>query len=225
MSHHSRFHAVYWPAILIASGLEEFLPQRMITHGHWTINGHKMSKSSGNVIDPLSLIESKFTNNPDPLRYFLLRTGRLDGDGDFNEAALESCYQRELVGSLGNLISRSRITEGTTNFPIEPSISEAIESFQKQVSRHYDNAYFGGVADCLQELLGVGNRFISQQEPWRFPDRWPTCQASINALLATVAHASSPLIPQTAHKIGEILQGRQSLSKGGIFPRLPRLQR
>lgn len=216
---------MYWPAILIASGLSNFLPKRILTHGHWTIDGHKMSKSSGTVIDPLQIIRNKFNGDPDPLRYFLLRVGRLEGDASFNAEALESCYQRELVGSLGNLLSRSRATADTDSSLVDASISDAIEEYREQIEKQYDNACFGGVADCLQDLLGVGNRFISKTEPWRFPDRWPTCQASISALLKSAALTAAPLIPRTAERIMNILQGREVVGKGGIFPRLPLLQR
>lgn len=99
-----RFHAVYWPAILSALNLP--LPKRIISHGHWTIDGSKMSKSLGNVVDPIEIVDGLFAGKADPLRYFLLRTGKMNSDSPFSADALQSCYNNELVGNLGNLISR-----------------------------------------------------------------------------------------------------------------------
>ena len=97
-----RFHAVYWPAFLMAMNLP--LPRRLVAHGHWTIERVKMSKSLGNVVDPLKLLEQGYS--VDAVRYFLLRDGGIASDGDFSETQLVNRYHSELADTLGNLVSR-----------------------------------------------------------------------------------------------------------------------
>ncbi|MDH4228278.1 MAG: methionine--tRNA ligase [Nitrospirota bacterium] len=97
-----RFHAVYWPAFLMSAGLP--LPERIVSHGWWTIQGEKMSKSKGNVIDPVAVAEHFGT---DALRYFLLREVPFGNDGDFSVTRLTECYNAELANGIGNLLSRT----------------------------------------------------------------------------------------------------------------------
>ncbi|RMF84636.1 MAG: methionine--tRNA ligase, partial [Nitrospirae bacterium] len=96
-----RFHAVYWPCFLLAAGLP--LPERIFSHGWWTIEGQKMSKSVGNVVDPNRVID---TYGADPFRYFLLREATFGLDADFSEEALVRRINADLANDLGNLASR-----------------------------------------------------------------------------------------------------------------------
>jgi methionyl-tRNA synthetase len=97
-----KFHAIYWPAFLMAAGLP--LPKKVVAHAHWTVDSVKMSKSLGNVVDPQLMLD---TYGADFVRYFLLREGVLHDDGDFNTALLEDRVNSELADTLGNLASRS----------------------------------------------------------------------------------------------------------------------
>ena len=96
-----RFHAVFWPAFLLAAGLEP--PKRVFAHGWWTNEGQKISKSLGNVIDPIELIE---TYGLDQTRYFLLREVPFGNDGDFSRAAMITRMNRDLANDYGNLVQR-----------------------------------------------------------------------------------------------------------------------
>uniref|UniRef100_K3X6P3 methionine--tRNA ligase n=1 Tax=Globisporangium ultimum (strain ATCC 200006 / CBS 805.95 / DAOM BR144) TaxID=431595 RepID=K3X6P3_GLOUD len=97
-----KFHAIYWPAFLMAAGLP--LPKRIVAHAHWTVDNVKMSKSLGNVVDPHAML-AKYGS--DFVRYFLLREGVLNDDGDFSTTLLEDRVNSELADTLGNLVSRS----------------------------------------------------------------------------------------------------------------------
>lgn len=96
----TRFHAVYWPAILLSAG--ESLPTRLLVHGYVTIAGEKISKSLGNGMDPLALT-SRF--GADAVRYYLLAHIRTTGDGDFSIQRLSAAYDNDLVNQLGNLVN------------------------------------------------------------------------------------------------------------------------
>ena len=97
----TRFHAIYWPAVLISAKLK--LPSQILVHGYLTIDGEKISKSLGNVIDPFKVVEKY---GVDPVRYFLLREISSGEDGDFSEKKLEQRYQADLANGLGNLVQR-----------------------------------------------------------------------------------------------------------------------
>src|SRR4029079_18830823 len=98
----SRFHAVYWPAFLIAAGLR--LPSTVFCHGWWTVDGEKMSKTLGNVVDPLKLSSDL---GVDAFRYFVMREVPLGADGDFSHQTLLTRYNAELANDLGNLLNRT----------------------------------------------------------------------------------------------------------------------
>ncbi|RYE97071.1 MAG: hypothetical protein EOO41_03900, partial [Methanobacteriota archaeon] len=99
-----RFHSVYWPAFCMAAGLEP--PRRVCVHGHWTVDGVKMSKSLGNVVAPSQLIPPAGANTVDAVRYALLREGRLEGDSDFSASVLHQRARAECADVLGNLVTR-----------------------------------------------------------------------------------------------------------------------
>jgi len=96
-----RFHAIYWPAFLLSAKLR--LPKTIFTHGYLTIDGQKMSKTLGNVVDPISIIEKY---GVDALRYYLLKEIPSTSDGDFSEKRLKEVYNADLANGLGNLVAR-----------------------------------------------------------------------------------------------------------------------
>lgn len=224
-----RFHAVYWPAILSALNLP--LPKRIIGHGHWTIDGSKMSKSLGNVVDPIQLMDETFSGRPDPLRYFLLRTGKMNSDAPFSLDALYNCYNNELVGNLGNLISRvfKKYTVNEMSLipeidrPEESELREKLTNFSERSDQFYDQFQFGQVADMSMDALSVANRYISRIEPWKFTDPRDHLHVAsqISCILKQVLNTISPIVPEASESIESILKGRTpSPAKGGLFPRL-----
>lgn len=169
-----KFHAIYWPAFLLAAGLE--LPKTIRVHGHWLVNNMKMSKSIGNVVDPVKLLQ---TYGCDGVRYFLLRDGELDDDSRFAEETLAMRYQAELGDQLGNLLSRctSKALNPNSCLPAvedivtpfteaEVQLMDGIDGLRDKVDPLFSNGEFNkGLSLIIAQLRQV-NGYISHQEPW-----------------------------------------------------------
>ncbi len=97
----TRFHCLYWPAMLMSAGLP--LPRRIVVHGFMTLEGQRISKTTGNIIDPVELVEEF---GPDPIRFYLVRDTSFSSDGDFSRANLIRRYNDDLGNDLGNLLNR-----------------------------------------------------------------------------------------------------------------------
>ena len=176
-----KFHAIYWPAFLMAAGLP--LPKKFISHGHWLIDNQKMSKSSGNGVSPYELIEKY---GVDPIRYFLLRDGGIGNDPGINtsyqEFTLDTVhvrYKHDLAGHLGNLMMRSTSVKINpkglipTQLVLEPTPSEVDILYQCQdIAQKLENLFEKGLfAEALIELSKIIqslNKYWSTVEPWKF---------------------------------------------------------
>jgi methionyl-tRNA synthetase len=162
-----RFHAVYWPALLMAAGLE--LPRHLFVHGYLLMEGEKMSKSLGNVLDPFAVIE-RF--GADALRYYLLRDVRFGQDGSVSTTAFELRYESELANELGNLASRTsgmvhRYRDGV---PPVASLDEALAGefvpLPDEVSRLIDDAELTRALEAIWERVRRLNRYVEERAPW-----------------------------------------------------------
>lgn len=167
-----RFHAVYWPAFLMAAGLE--LPNKGIfAHGWWTAEGEKMSKSLGNVIDPIELVRSY---GLDPVRYFLMREVPFGQDGDFSKAALIHRINGNLANDLGNLAQRvlvqiQRNCDGVMPDPEElHTHDEALlgpaYGLLPAVRDAMDDLAFHKALDEIWHVVSLANRYLDQEAPW-----------------------------------------------------------
>lgn len=168
-----RFHAIYWPAFLMAAGIAP--PRRVFAHGWWTIEGQKMSKSLGNAIDPLALIEEF---GLDPLRYFLLREVPFGNDGDFSRKALIGRLNGELADGLGNLAQRTltliqRNCDGRLPAPVlEPPLNDdgGIFAGMTQLAHKIDEALnqqqFHTALEAVMFEVRYANSYITQMAPW-----------------------------------------------------------
>ena len=203
-----RFHAIIWPAILMALGIK--LPKMVFGHGWWTVEGEKMSKSRGNVIDPLKLAE---IYGVDTIRYFLLREITFGEDGNFSYAALNARHNNELADMLGNLLNRVLILN-EKNFngivpkkekieKIDEQLIDKIEHLRIHVGAALDALQFSIALDEIMKVVAAANKYINDTKPWEIKDKKrisTILYVSLETLrvLATILY---PFLPHTAEKI------------------------
>jgi len=166
-----RFHAVYWPAMLMAADLP--LPQRIFAHGWWTVNGEKMSKSKGNALSPDAMLADV---DADVIRYFLLREVPFGHDGDFSSDALKRRYNSELANDLGNMLNRSlsmlfKYRQGVLGEVVQEESQDrawiaAIESMQLEVDGLMQKQAFHLALERVNEVVRLGNRYVEDNAPW-----------------------------------------------------------
>ncbi|XP_022088159.1 methionine--tRNA ligase, mitochondrial-like isoform X1 [Acanthaster planci] len=180
-----KFHAIYWPAFLLAAGWPP--PTSVVCHSHWTMDSFKMSKSRGNVVDPFDRLR---TYTRDGLRYFLLREGVLHSDGDYTDEKVLKLLNAELADTFGNLLSR--VTGKVLNlsqvfpqfhaelFPRQQSLTSlsgrasaedyalvsALQRLPESVDIHYNNFEAYKALDEIMACLRQANAFIQRHEPW-----------------------------------------------------------
>lgn len=200
-----RFHAVYWPAFLMAAGLEP--PKRVFAHGWWTVAGEKMSKSLGNVLDPQELADSY---GLDSLRYFLLREVPFGNDGTFSRKALVSRLNVELANDLGNLAQRSlsliarnceaKLPEPGPRTPEDEEILSAAAALLPAVRAQMDRQAFGEALEEIWRVIRAANAYIDRQAPWALRKTDAVRMAHVLRVLAdvirTVATLLQPFMPE-----------------------------
>lgn len=208
-----RFHAVYWPAMLLSAGVP--LPTEIFVHGYITIGGQKISKSLGNVIDPVALSE---TYGADTLRYFLLRHIRPTADGDFTIDALERAHNADLADQLGNLVSRvtsmvGRYDDGLVPSPA-PRETEAVAALRAlaastpaQVREAMEAFASNDALSAIWNLVAEANKTIVIVEPWTLAKRRDTDPAAADEL-ATVLHHLIEVIRITANLLAPFMPSK-----------------
>jgi methionyl-tRNA synthetase len=165
-----RFHAVIWPAMLMAAGLP--LPKRVFAHGWWTVDGKKMSKSLNNFVDPYEITQEF---GVDAFRYFLLREMPFGNDGDFSKAALCKRYNAELANDLGNLVAR--VSEMTDKFlggrlPSRPPLAgefytTTVAKRTEEIGAKMEALDFHGALDVIWEMIRALNSRVNEKAPWK----------------------------------------------------------
>ncbi|MGV3575046.1 MAG: methionine--tRNA ligase [Devosia sp.] len=195
-----RFHTVYWPAFLMSAGIE--VQHRVFAHGFLTVDGQKMSKSLGNVIDPFALVE---TFGPDAVRYFFLREVSFGNDGDYSNEKLVNRVNADLANNLGNLAQRSLsminkncdakvpalgdLTDADNAIIAE--VTEALEAAQKAMDEQLVHEATG----ALIAALSSANNYFAGQEPWALKKTDPTRMATVLYVTAdTVRRIAIPML-------------------------------
>ena len=211
-------HAVYWSTMLMAFDLP--LPDTIFAHGWWTVDGEKMSKSRGNVVDPNKMVEEFGT---DAFRYFLLCEVPFGHDGDFSRDALIGRVNSDLANGLGNLLSRTltmieRFANGTipgVGTPalpeLEARIATAATSLPDRIDQGFGALAFRENLQAIWELIGLCDEYIDKAAPWQLAKN-PDSHPRLNTVLNTASRALRllsvlmyPYMPQTAVQLAQQL--------------------
>lgn len=196
-----RFHAVYWPAFLMAAGIEP--PRRVYAHGWWTNEGRKISKSLGNVIDPLEVVERY---GLDPVRYFLLREVPFGNDGDFSHRAIVNRINGDLANDLGNLVQRvgamvQRYFAGDLPAPgpwseDDRGLVQAASGLLETTRGHMREQAFHEALEAVWTVVRQANAYVDRQAPWSLVKRDRERTATVlQALVETMRRVGVLLIP------------------------------
>jgi methionyl-tRNA synthetase len=205
-----RFHAVYWPAFLMAAGLEP--PQRVFAHGWWTNEGQKISKSLGNVIDPHELIARY---GLDQVRYFLLREVPFGNDGDFSHRAIVQRMNGDLANGIGNLGQRvlSMINKNcNAKVPVHGVLTDADQkllgaahALLPAVRPLMTSQQFNKALETIWQVVTEADRYVDEQAPWALKKTDPARMATVLYVLAeTIRHIAllvQPFMPAASAKI------------------------
>ncbi|HXW58768.1 MAG TPA: methionine--tRNA ligase [Solirubrobacteraceae bacterium] len=203
-----RFHAVYWPALLMAARLE--LPEHVFVHGYLLMEGEKMSKSLGNVLDPFAVIE-RF--GADALRFYLLRDVPFGQDGSVSTASFELRYDSELANELGNLASRviamvHRYRDGVVpDVAPDPLLRENFGDLRGEVSALIDQAQLTQALDAIWQRVRRLNRYVEERAPWQLAkdagaaDELDQVLCSLIAGLRIVAILLAPYLPVSMQRL------------------------
>ena len=211
-----RFHSIIWPVILMALDIE--IPKKVYGHGWLIMEGDKMSKSKGNVIDPLVLIDEF---GPDAIRYFLLREITLGMDGNFSRDALINRVNADLANDLGNLLHRTLSMIGRFNGgviaassdtdEIDQALTELVQKTVVQYEEFMDSMDINGAIKGIWTLIGRTNKYIDETGPWALAKdeakrgRLNTVLYNLAETLRIISILISPLMPVTGPKIWQQL--------------------
>lgn len=222
-----RFHAIYWPAFLMASGLA--LPKHLLVHGWFKVGAQKMSKSFGNVIDPLELYKAY---GADPVRYYLMRQMAITHDGEFGIDDLEQKISSDLADDLGNLLNRMVTLAQKYNLnqitPSEAWSSSARELYEESLAMnnefqvHMDEFMFHMALARLWRFINQVNAYFHAQEPWKVaqkdPEKFKEIISATAHALHTIALLLWPVMPQKMEQLMESLGVELDLKKNNIEP-------
>ena len=204
-----RFHCVTWPLVLLALGLS--LPAEIFAHGWWTVDGEKMSKTRGNVVDPFKIVGEY---GLDPFRYFLMREVPFGNDGDFSELALVGRINSDLANDLGNLLNRTHRMIQSYRGGVVPKCADAKSELSamsvnvlERVDRAMNDYAFDEALKAIWEFIGRANKFIDETMPWKLAkdesqaERLDFVLLNLYEALRLSAMLVAPVMPETSQRI------------------------
>ena len=207
-----RFHAVYWPAFLLAANIKP--PKRVYGHG-WILSGEeKMSKSKGNILDPIEIINNY---GIDPLRYYLIKEVSFGNDGNISKEKLENCINSDLANNYGNLCQRViSFNEKNSNLKIpekdkfienDLKVLDIFKSNHKNLINYIDNQDLNSYMNFIIDRLFSANKYFNDQEPWNKKSdlkRLNTIQYVSFELIRKITIMLYPIIPESSLKVLKI---------------------
>ena len=227
-----RFHAVYWPAFLMSANVE--LPKTVYGHGFLLSRGEKMSKSVGNVVDPLGLSEAF---GVDALRYFLMREVTFGQDGSYSAEAIVSRVNAELANSFGNLAQRTLSMIFKNLGGVLPEAGQAnedkelltkVEAASSELTQRFGQYGFSAGLEAWMGAVFACNAYVDAQAPWALrktdPDRMAAVLGTLVAAVRQLTQAVAPVIPESADKLLTLIDsgrdGQPITQPQPLFPRL-----
>jgi methionyl-tRNA synthetase len=211
-----RFHAVYWPAFLMAAGLP--LPKQIWAHGWLLMDSAKMSKSLGNVVRPRPIVH---VLGMDALRYYLLRETVFGQDGNFSYDALAQRYNSDLANGLGNLASRTaamiekncagKIPKPGTLGSQDNALAREAQAAISEVTKHYEKLEFSRALEMIWSLISAADKYLTVEKPWSLgesPDdqqRRATVLWTTAEVLRVVIVLTHPVLPESTTKVWALL--------------------
>ncbi len=206
-----RFHAVYWPAFLMAANIPA--PQRVFAHGWWTVEGEKMSKSLGNAISPYTLVDKY---GVDASRYFLLREVPFGSDGDFSQSQAYSRINSDLANGLGNLVQRTLSfifknaeatipQAGDLTADDKALLNAAQKTMLDAARQEMDLQRYNRALEAIWDVVNQANVYIDGQAPWTLkktdPERMKTVLYVLSEAIRCLGIIVQPFIPESAGKV------------------------
>ena len=220
-----RFHSVIWPAVLMALNLP--LPKKVFAHGWWTVEGEKMSKSRGNIVDPAE-VAAKY--GVDPVRAFLFREVPFGQDGDFSMESFKNRYNSDLANNIGNLLSRTlnmaakNIGELPEKIEGDYPLLAKSADVEKAIDGAYNELAFDKVLENIYGYASELNKLVNDKKPWELAKTDPTAAAQILlelvACLRKVALWLEPFMPTVAAEMQKRLAPGKIEKYPPLFPRL-----
>jgi len=208
-----RVHATIWPAILLALDLE--LPKKLFIHGFFTANGLKISKSLGNAIDPIALVDKY---NSDVVRYFIIRHIPLGQDGDFSEEALKERHNGELANKLGNLVSRiaglckEKIPKGTIDSDLAGKLKFT------EICSHINHIELDKSLAEIFSFIDACNEYVQEKHPWNLEGKEKDdVLYSLVDSMRIISILLSPFIPFTSERINDQFNFAKPEIKNAVF--------
>lgn len=212
----TRFHCLYWPAMLMSAGLP--LPRQVAVHGFITLEGQRISKTAGNIVEPIELVEEF---GADAVRFYLARNLSFASDGDFSRARLIQHYNDELANDLGNLLNRivsmtKRYRGGSIPNPgpigdYEKDLQRVASETKQSAEASLENWEIGAALNAIWNFVKRANQYIEQSEPWKLA-RQSEKEAELNTVLYYGAEAMrllavylAPFIPSSCNRINSQL--------------------
>jgi len=213
----TRFHALLWPAMLKSAGYS--LPKTVYSHGFISLNGRKISKSSGNIIRPQELVD-KFTS--DGARYILVGCKNLADDGDISWQKMTNTYNADLANGLGNLVARLAKLSQLSKLELTVKAPEFSRVAVGEYKRKMENYHLNEALSFIWRKIKAVDQYLNQEKPWGIKNK--TClgdslQKAVTQVIE-IAVLLAPFLPRTNEKIKKVFIGKKVISCPSLFPRI-----